>query len=66
MPLLDNRELVERGRRNKLHAQLGALNAKLDRMGKPSTKWQWNKYFRLLNRARSLRLELAAVQMRLL
>jgi hypothetical protein len=66
MPLLDNRELVERSRRHKLHAQIGALDAKLDRMGKPATRWQWNKYFRLLNRVRALRVELAAVQMPLL
>jgi hypothetical protein len=53
--LLDNRELVERLRRRKLHAKIGALESKLSRMPKPATTSDREKYLKLWNKIRKLK-----------
>jgi len=58
MPLLDNLELRERARRAKLHGQIAAVNAQLDKLSGPLGRWRTQQYYTLLSKLSRLHREL--------
>lgn len=48
----------ERARRQRLHAQIGALEAKLERIGNPSTFFKRERVYRLNSKLKRLRAQL--------